>query len=265
MADALCVLDERVSRLDAKPEHIDTSGLLDPDITHFIRTMKGVTPPGNPVERNLLPASVPEVADDMVGRCHLLRRLIIKVPEVAIGPVNRAAQYWIATGRRSYLPRRAATLDRSHFVAASRATHSGTAKPVALGLYTSTGFLDTWGMWWAFLELNRGSTLFPFPWHVWSLKVREEAKILDISSAADWVTFVLTYPVPRQSLIYPDWTRVAERWDGIHVTIRAIAAIQGIRFSVGARFIAAPYWDVESTLWLRWLVTEARRVAVVSN
>ena len=66
-------------------------------------------------------------------------------------------------------------------------------------------------------------------------------------------------------MLYPDWARVADRWDGIHMNVGAIAATQGICFSEGSNLVAPPYWDIESTLWLRWVFGAVELVEEVGS
>jgi hypothetical protein len=143
-----------------------------------------------------------------------------------------------------------------HFAEATRSAEiPATTKPFELGLFTSTGTLGTYGMWLCLLVLNRGSTLFPFPWNVWMLQASPDARVFEITTATEWVEFVLEHAMHRDGLLYPDWKLVASRWDAVHMTVRAIAAVQGARFAVNEKVVAPPYWDVESTLWLRWAFT----------
>jgi hypothetical protein len=254
MADAPRVLAKRVSQLDSRPIYADLHGDLDPDLAHFIRTIEAITPPGSVSEQ--LPTASASPADEIVGDCRLVHRLIEKAPEIAAGPLVRTDQYWIATGRPAHLPAPAAKLDRARFVDAATTTGvPASTKPFDLGLYTSTGVLGTFGMWWCLLQLNKGSTLFPLPWKVWSVRASQDANVLEITTAAEWVDFVSSHPMYRNGSLYPDWRLVGDRWDGIHMTVRAIAATQGICFTVDTDVVAPPYWGVESTLWLSWAFT----------
>ncbi|MGH3993459.1 MAG: hypothetical protein ACRDSN_13480, partial [Pseudonocardiaceae bacterium] len=154
-------------------------------------------------------------------------------------------------------------------------TAPATAKPFGAGLFTSTGVLGGHGMWRTYLDRNRWSTLHPLPWHTWRLTPRPDAVVHEISSAAQWVDFVRSYPLRRGALVYPDWPSAARDLDAVHVTLRAIAAIQGLRFPAGefpadefpadGAAVAASYWDVESTFWLRWSFTAAELVEQVED
>jgi hypothetical protein len=255
LADGLRALTQRVSKLDGEPMYADAHGEIDVDVAHFIHTLDVVTPMEamEARERDQLPVVSAEEADAVIERCELLGRLAKKAPEIVLGPLIRCSQYWVATGRPDYLPSRVRIPDPSQLVEVSDDTDmAASTKPFYVGLHTSTGFLGTFGMWLAHLTLKRGSTLYPLPWHVWSVQVREDARILGITNATEWVRFVLDHPLHRGPLVYPDWKLVADSWDGVHLTVRAIAAAQGIWFSVGRQLVAAPYWGVESTFWLRW-------------
>lgn len=76
--------------------------------------------------------------------------------------------------------------------------------------------------------------------------------MLEITSAREWADFVGTYPRRHKGEVYPHWHDVATDFDGVHLTLQAIAAIQGFAFPTPRGPSAPAYWDVESTLWLRW-------------
>jgi len=131
-------------------------------------------------------------------------------------------------------------------------------KPHNVGLYTSTASFAGRSMWSLYLEFNRESTLFTHPWHTWRLEVSQAPTVVEIVSGSDWATFVGAYPYRVGSVLYPDWAVVARHYDGVHMTLLAIAATQGLFFGSEQGFIAPPYWDVESTLWLTWQFASAK-------
>lgn len=260
MVETLRVLAERLAQFDTPLTFADRHSPVDPDIAHFLRIIGAITPAGNPRER-LSPVSARAV-DEIMDRSELIDRLKKKAPEVTVGPLLRADQYWISTGRPSYMAAPEGTLDQVHFIDATGAhVAPASAKPFDLGLYTSTGAFGTFGMWWCYLQLNAGSTLFPRPWTVWSLKAASDARVLEIATAADWAEFVSAHAIQDNGLVYPNWALVGERWDGVHMTVSAIAATQGICLSTGGgHVVAPPYWEVESTLWLRWMFTRVEPI-----
>lgn len=258
MDPTLAVLYQRRAALDAELTAADRFAAVDPDVARFIAEISWITPPGNP--RNHPPRVPADAADEIMKESELLRRLGDKAPGVTDGPLPSSAQLWVATGRGSP---RANLLDPSHFIDSDRASGGlASTKPFEFGLYTSSGQLGDFGMWWCYLELNRGSSLFPLPWRVWSLEVDSQARVLEISTAMAWVEFVAAKPVRKYGLLYPDWKLAGARWDGVHMTLRAIAATQGVAFCAGNDVVAPPYWDVESTLWLRWSFTSAEEKSI---
>ena len=54
--------------------------------------------------------------------------------------------------------------------------------------------------------------------------------------------------------------KIAEKWDAVHVTAAAIVATQGFSFETGAGLIPPAFFDVESTVWLKWCFAGARLV-----
>ena len=264
MTDARRILAERVARLDQRPSFANRQFGFDSDLAHFVQVMDAIVPPGSPIEAASITSAA--LADEVIDTSRLINRILAKAPEIVVGPLARAEQYWVATERPSHLPARLGTLGRTSFVEASTADKAPpSTKPFEFGLYTSTGALGTWGMWWCLLQLSRGSTLFPFPWKIWSVSASEDAKVLEITTAQEWVDLVSREPVYSNKFLYPNWTAVSEQWDAVHVTARAVAATQGIRFSVGNSTTAPAYWGVESTLWLRWAFAAIELLQVLED
>lgn len=251
MSRVLGVLHERRAALDAGLTSADLSSTVDAELARFIAISSSITPPGDPRIRG--PRISPSTADELMRESEFLRRLGHRSPVLVDGPLGLSTQFWVATGRPAHVPRRKEVLDRSHFIEATHSSNDlANTKPFFLGLYTSTGVFGSFGMWWCYLEQNRGSTIHPFPWRVWSLEIDPSARIREIATATDWVAFVAAHSVRRDGLLYPDWRLAAADCDGVHMTLRAIATTQGLAFSAGDDVVAPPYWDVESTLWLRW-------------
>jgi hypothetical protein len=122
-------------------------------------------------------------------------------------------------------------------------------------------------MWRAYLDLYRGSDLFPLPWQVWSLPAATSpSRIREITSAADWAALVERYPRPGADVIYPDWAAAAgDGIDAVHLTLRAVVAVQGFSFPTRSGLSAPGFWDVETTLWLRWAFDRPRLIDVVEQ
>lgn len=121
-------------------------------------------------------------------------------------------------------------------------------------------------MWRTYLDLFYGSGLYPLPWYTWELRGPcEKASVLEITTAQEWAVFVEAYAMSARGMIYPDWRKVAAEFDGVHLTLRAIVAMQGFNFPTARGTTAAGYFDVESTLWLHWHFTGAHLSEITNS
>ncbi len=203
----------------------------------------------------------PDEADAIVAGCALIGRVRSDCREIVTGPIDLGRQYWISVDRPLGQPSRRPQPDVRHFdEPATGRTQVASTKPFGVGLFTSTGFSETFGMWWLYLESYRGSTLFPEPWTIWHVDVADSTRVLEVSSAVDWAAVVSSYPIEHAGMLFPDWASIGERWDGVHMTVSAVAASQAVGLDLGDAPIAPTNWDVESTLWLRWKVAAATPV-----
>ncbi|WP_455409948.1 hypothetical protein [Streptomyces hiroshimensis] len=253
------ILQRRVAQLDAAPDL--TSG-TDAGLRHFTSVMTGWTEPemtalaGGPA---VLDPSEAEEADEMADNCLLLGRLAQDQESLVRGPLDRKRQHWISTGLHELAPHRRPTPDPGRFTAPGGDCGPPSTKPFHLGLYTSTARRDGPGMWRMYLDL--GSSLHPRPWQTWELPVADPtADVLDIGGASDWAAFVKRYPLVRGGTVCPDWAKAARDYAGVHMTLRAIVAAQGFCIPVTGGLAAAPFWDIESVLWLRWCFATPRLV-----
>jgi hypothetical protein len=227
-----------------------------PAITAFIRVLSMVTAEvdGKPLR--------PHLADTIVANSRLLGALAATIPDIVDGPASADAQCWVATGKPPHLPPGIATPSADHFSDPRSLGALVATKPFGLGLFTSTAIGGTPGMWWAYLQ-DHGGPGSPFlpPWQVWSLPLARNATIYEVTGARRWAELVASHPIRRDGLVFPDWLRISAAYDAVHMTARAVVATQGLRLRSSAGVVAAPFWDVESTLWLRWCFGPPRRVA----
>lgn len=258
------LLGERVRLLDegnpvALGEGVFGRNGIHPDIGRFITVLSVVTSHSGSGSQSA--PITGDVADRILGRSRLLQRLEAHVPVVMTEPLAQDLQFWVRDGR----PGQSAVPNANEFMTVSQARHPPGAKPAGHGIYTSTGVCGTFGMWWAYLIYYAGSTLHPYPWSVWSVFPDRTVRIREITSASDWVRFVGEVPKTHNGLIYPDWASAATRWDAVHLTAKSVAAIQGMYFSSRIGVVAPSYWDVESTVWLRWSFNRVVRKLAVSG
>jgi hypothetical protein len=100
---------------------------------------------------------------------------------------------------------------------------------------------------------------------VWSLGVYPNAVVREVRSAEEWVELVVQDATRIDGLLYPDWKAIAEQCDGVHMSLRTIAAIQGIPLLASQGVVAPAYWDVESTFWLHWSFSSSQIVTDVTE
>jgi len=264
--DGLDDLRRRIDQLDDEEGYPHAEVPAHLDLARFVTVMEQVTSAGTIRDVLRMPCVAAAEADALVERCRLLTRLRALAPEIVVGPVNLGAQFWIATGNPSHLPPGEPTLAEQYFIGMTdKANLRPSTKPFGVGMFTATGGLGTHGMWRLYLDLNRGSTLFPLPWHTWAVEPRRDVVIHEIAGATEWVEFARSFPLRDGTLLYPDWNAAARECDAVHMTTRAIAATQGLYFPTEDGIVAAPYWDVEQTFWLRWCFNAVKLVEVTAE
>jgi hypothetical protein len=256
----------RVAALDAQADDTAQPPTPADDLERFIDALQQVVAPGAPPVVHGATALNPLDADRILSDSQLLARLAATLPSLATGPLDRATQFWIATGKPNHLPPGDPVPRPEAFVPAAKAAWPppagpGGVKPFGCGLFTSTAALGGYGMWWRYLQPYSRSSLFPQPWRVWRLEPRPDAVVYEVDTAAAWTALLDTYPRAHQDLIYPDWPAVAAHYDAVHLTLHGIAATQGLNLTTRNGNTAAAYWDIESTFWLTWSFTSAEPVS----
>lgn len=186
----------------------------------------------------------PDAADQIVATSSLIASIRRDRPELVAGPLQRQAQLWVGTARHGPL--------RADQVLPARTDARPKAKPFGIGLFTSSADVSGRSPWLAYLAPYQGSDLFPLPWTRWLLTVPPTARVREVASAAAWTELLAAYPRRHEDAVYPDWVALSSDVDGVHVTIAAAAAIDGMSLRTPAGPSAPAHWDVESTFWLRW-------------
>jgi hypothetical protein len=189
----------------------------------------------------------PVEADAETGQSSLLRALREAEPSLTVGPLDCTRQQWIATARHA--SEATAAPEEGNFMSPTEAA-TFTVTPWRGGLYTSTASSTGVSTWRYYLDAYRGSMLFPLPWQTWKLPAA--GRVREIVGAGDWVSFVGRYPRVHEGLVYPDWEAAARDFDGLHMSLQGVVAVQGFTFQLGPYVTAPGYWDAETTYWLRW-------------
>lgn len=144
---------------------------------------------------------------------------------------------------------RAAAPEESRFVAPTRGDELLLGKPSHSCFYTAGGS-HAWRGMWATVAARESPVVGPV--FAWKMRVRSAPRELVIDSALAWCELVRAACRETNAGDAVEWARVAELFDCVTVTAKAVAATQGIQFRSGTRTIAPTYWDTRSTVWLRW-------------
>ncbi len=244
---------ERIARLD-EPSLGPALDGIPPVVARFVEVMGKITDtqltaaaerqPVNP------PLMNPKIADEIVQASECISAIASLDSSLVLGPVSHTRQWWVSTSAHTggEKPTQDSFLKPRHPRLLGRAT----TKPFDFCLYTSTALSNGTSMWLAYLREYGVPGLFPRPWQAWHVRPARDVTVKEITSASDWANFVLQHPLRRGQLVYPDWRRARAAFDGVHITARAVAAAQGWHLRLGETVFAPAFWDVETTLWLKW-------------
>ncbi len=100
-----------------------------------------------------------------------------------------------------------------------------------------------------------GVVVLPRVQESWQVEIEPRLPIVEVHTAADWGKLCNSAPVHNiDGLIEPDWTAVADRSDGVHLSVAGLIAAQGlpVRGTHGVGMMWG--WGTESTAWLNWHV-----------
>ena len=103
-----------------------------------------------------------------------------------------------------------------------------------------------------------GDWLEPEDYGRFAAEIDESARVLEISSPADWHALCVSFPCVNQDRtspagagsLSPEWGSVASRWDGIHLTFAGLLTTPFVRHSSAAGTTMLWSWDTEGTMWL---------------
>ncbi len=246
------LLARRVAKLD-KCASVDAYGVESyvdrVALPHFISVIRRATAPFMKIEAGRAAAISPTVADCMVKASRLLQCITSVAPSLTVGPLRRNCQRWTVCG-----PAQCREPSAGRYIPPS-ATQKVAIKPRGVGLYTSSASVGGVAMWRRYLEGQQDAGLFPLPWQTWELRPEGDLKVLEVTNASAWVSFVNEHCLLCDGFAYPDWAAAAQKFDAIHITLPAIVALQGFCLPAMQGVIPPAFWDVETTFWLRWCFT----------
>lgn len=229
-------------------------------ITHFTHVIRRYTDTFIDHEAGSDAMIDPAAADAMTASSRLLGDIAEHEPSLNVGPVQTHRQHWTRTARDALPSGEIEAPREGAFIAPSLdRDHKPDVKPFGLGLYTSTATSAGRSMWRVLVGPD-SSMMYPHPWCTWELEVERDFRVAEIVSATKWVEFVCDYARVSDGFVYPDWGRVAQEFDAMHVTLPTIAAAQGFHFRTPRGVIRPAFWDVETTFWLRWCFAGAHLI-----
>ena len=108
------------------------------------------------------------------------------------------------------------------------------------------------------IATGTGDWLKPEKYCRFAAEIDDSARVLEISSPADWHKFCVAFACVNQDStspagagsLSPDWSRVASRWDGVHLTFMGLLTATFVRHRSAAGTTKLWSWDTEGTMWL---------------
>ena len=120
----------------------------------------------------------------------------------------------------------------------------------------------------------------------WLLNVSAQSRVFEVHSPEDWWELAHAYPATtsgfkyammplpshpgvltsdrssRNARVDPDWEAVAHDWDGVHVSMAGVMAAEDVTFERDGVITELRGWDVESTVWVRWVFNSVEELRV---
>ncbi len=108
------------------------------------------------------------------------------------------------------------------------------------------------------IAFGSGDWMEPKEYGKFAAEIDENARVLEISSPADWHALCVSFPSVNQDRnspagagsLSPDWKRVGEKWDGVHLTFTGLLTTPFVSYSSAAGSTMLWSWDTEGTIWL---------------
>lgn len=126
-------------------------------------------------------------------------------------------------------------------------------------LWTSTSVGTCPGSW--ILYLRWGEDRRPPPYHPWRLEVAPTAHVYEVHEPQAWHSLCMAFPLyGPDNLIMPDWRKVAQVWDGVHLSVGGLLTTEQLYWHTQQGWTHLFGWSVESTVWLRWAFTRVERL-----
>ena len=114
---------------------------------------------------------------------------------------------------------------------------------------------------WTAFTLGAADHTCAWPLVGWQVRFHQDVRVREINHPADWHTLCAEYPSkgPDGRLV-PDWSRVAETWDGVHLTLGGMLSCEQARYEDGGEWSMMQFWHSEQTHWLNRLRITGERM-----
>lgn len=190
-----------------------------------------------------------------------------------------ATEWWFAPldiGQQLYVPRDGNLPDPDQLIAPDTPpTRSERyTQRHERGLFTSTLIEGTSSLYVALDDevADIGLGWHGPPYRSWLMSPSPSARILEVNGALDWHELCARYPAEGRSdaqtpdfsadegRLVPDWSAVAIDWDAVHLSFGGLLASDQVRIESPKGWTYLWGWDMEQTLWLRWMFDASARL-----
>jgi len=171
--------------------------------------------------------------------------------------LDRRDQVW--AGKTSEPP------EASRLTTVLAQVHAEVPKPKE-ALWTSTLIAPYLSPW---LEWPEGQHYGPMT--LWRLVVAADARVAEIHSPQDWLSLCVRYPNDVPGSVFtrfdpaaselrldPDWSKVAEDWDGVHLSVGGWLTAEDVPCPRKGLATELRGWNMESSVWLRWVFSSSK-------
>jgi aldose 1-epimerase len=120
-----------------------------------------------------------------------------------------------------------------------------------------------------------------YPIHRRRVTIRPDARVLDIDSAQDWHDLVRRYPAngthsthpddtntpwgQADGLMVPDWSLVAQDWDGIHITLWGLLTAIQVRVTSDIGWTEPWAWEGAHAILLDWVFDTVEELPAIED
>ena len=110
----------------------------------------------------------------------------------------------------------------------------------------------------AMIAAGVGDWLQGIPYRRLKARIGESARVLEILGPVDWHALCVSCPRINEDpaspagagTLVPDWRRLAERWDGVHLTFMGLLTVPFVRHCSASGSTMMWSWNTEGTIWL---------------